>query len=595
MFHITKPVSRMKIKKQMYFIFIPLIIIPVLFIGTYLTTFFMKALYKQTSTQLESDNIRVKSIMLDCLINVYNISTDLISDNMLKSILTTTYLDEKEANNSLNNYNPYEDYVQNYSFISSITVYTDNTTLPETKYIKHINPSIYKQLVSKVLIPSSCKWAYSSPDTAVNPARELMLIRSFQTVQSKYKAIVVIKISNNFIKNRIQNNDLYTAISLNNNPVFFSTTRSMQGQPQDVPIDYNTDYYQYKGLFNFQDANVLGHVSSLPVFQSKDKLYITTIDFEAYRNITKIMIMCIAIISLAIFIPLSGILLYTKFFSTRVNSLRTAMRSAAMGNFDVIETLRGDDELTETFADLQYMITTLKQKEAAMFESKLKEKELLNQQQRMEFKILSSQINPHFLYNTLETIRMLAIDAGTMNIASAIKLLGKSMHYVLENAETFSTTLKNELDYIDVYLQIQKLRFEERLDYKIELPDDFSAKDYQILPLLLQPIVENAVLHGLENVSKNGYVSVIINTDFNTKLFIDILDNGTGMTSDKLNHLNRLLTDNIDYDADRSSIGLSNITRRIRLFYGESYYMKIISSTEKGTHVQLVLPLIPNQ
>lgn len=92
----------------------------------------------------------------------------------------------------------------------------------------------------------------------------------------------------------------------------------------------------------------------------------------------------------------------------------------------------------------------------------------------------------------------MSIGSGDRETASAIKLLGKTMHYVLENTGTASTTLDKELDYISSYLAIQKLRFEERFNYTIHVPPELSLSSYKILPLLLQPIVENAILHGLE-------------------------------------------------------------------------------------------------
>ena len=141
------------------------------------------------------------------------------------------------------------------------------------------------------------------------------------------------------------------------------------------------------------------------------------------------------------------------------------MGHASQGNYDIIDTFKGDDELTDTFLNLKIMIGNIKQQELQMYEARIKEQTLVNQQQQMEYKLLASQINPHFIYNSLETIRMMSIGSGDRETASAIKLLGKTMHYVLENTGTASTTLDKELDYISSYLAIQKLRFEERFNY----------------------------------------------------------------------------------------------------------------------------------
>jgi two-component system sensor histidine kinase YesM len=237
------------------------------------------------------------------------------------------------------------------------------------------------------------------------------------------------------------------------------------------------------------------------------------------------------------------------------------------------------------------MIQEIKKKESQVYEALIKQKELINQQQKMEFKLLASQINPHFIYNTLETIRMLAIENDDHNVSTAIKLLGQAIHYVLENTETFSTTLEKELNYIDVYLQIQKLRFEDRISYCITVQEDIRSREYQILPLLLQPIVENAVTHGLKNVKKNGWIRVEVTSDKKSALFITIEDNGIGMDTRELNRLDTKIKEKSDNT--RIGIGLNNINQRIRLFYGEEYYMKLESTPENGTKVRLMLPLIP--
>ena len=137
-------------------------------------------------------------------------------------------------------------------------------------------------------------------------------------------------------------------------------------------------------------------------------------------------------------------------------------------DYDFKEMVRGEDELSEAFSDLEVMVQNIKEKDAQMYKVLLKEQELTNEQQKMEFKMLASQINPHFLYNTLETIRMKAYTVGDREVATAIKLLGKSMRYVLENNGTAFTALKEELDYIEIYMKIQKLRFTDKFDYELD-------------------------------------------------------------------------------------------------------------------------------
>ena len=202
--------------------------------------------------------------------------------------------------------------------------------------------------------------------------------------------------------------------------------------------------------------------------------------------------------------------------------------------------------------------------------------------------MLTSQINPHFLYNTLETIRMRSLRAGNREVANAVKLLGKSMHYVLENTTTGFTTLDKELDYIQTYLAIQKLRFHDRVNYELKTPANINLSQYQILPLLLQPIVENSILHGLEEVEEHGKIIIHIRQTGST-LRITVYDNGCGMSCETL----QSMTENVFHHPKESakSIGLANIYQRIRLCYGTEYGMQISSKLSMGTAVTVIIPV----
>ena len=227
--------------------------------------------------------------------------------------------------------------------------------------------------------------------------------------------------------------------------------------------------------------------------------------------------------------------------------------------------------------------------DAKMFQAMLNEQQLENAQQVMEMKMLASQINPHFLYNTLESIRMQSITAGNREVANSIKLLGKSMRYVLENTGTSSITLNKELDYIETYLMIQKIRFGDRVNYELMIDSDINLNQYNILPLLLQPVIENAILHGLDEVEENGKIEVRIYKHKDEFLEVMIKDNGKGMHTEELEELKaKIQHDTLDTS---NSIGLSNINRRIHLCYGERFGMTIQSSLDNGTIVTLKLPI----
>ena len=293
---------------------------------------------------------------------------------------------------------------------------------------------------------------------------------------------------------------------------------------------------------------------------------------------------------LALLISAVIIFLYATYFSDRINTLRLAMAKVSSNDYEIVDNIRGDDELTATFHDMKLMVEKLKSAEAKLYQSQIHEQMIENQQQQMELKLLANQINPHFLYNTLEAIRMKAFVEGNKGVANAIKLLSKSMRYVLGSTKTASTTLEKELDYINTYMAIMKLRFASCINYDLRVDESITPSSYRILPLLLQPVIENAISHGLRDMEENGRIILKISPSRDgTRLIACIFDNGTGMSGEVL----RNVTARLKTPARNSEhgIGLYNTNNRIQLYYGREYGITIKSKENLGTCVTVTLPL----
>mgnify|MGYP003002226040 CR=1 FL=1 len=293
-----------------------------------------------------------------------------------------------------------------------------------------------------------------------------------------------------------------------------------------------------------------------------------------------------------------AMLYYARSLLLPVQQMSRGARRVADGEYDIedFNFARSDEigMLADSFNHLKHQIArTIHALESeAQLEKSLRQQEseaarLRQLIEQSRFAQLQSQINPHFLYNTLETIRMQALSCGNRNVATSIKLLGKSMRYVLDNTGTSFTTLTKELEYIKTYLSIQQLRFGDRVNYTLQVDEDLDTNSCKILPLLLQPVVENAILHGLESKTEDGMITIQI-ASADATLLITIKDNGQGMTNEELDALRDRIRNHPS--SDTHSIGLYNINQRISLFYGEGYYMEIDSAIGAGTTVRLKIP-----
>ena len=208
-----------------------------------------------------------------------------------------------------------------------------------------------------------------------------------------------------------------------------------------------------------------------------------------------------------------------------------------------------------------------------------------------EIEALQNQINPHFLYNTLETIRGQAIVAGNREIAETTKALADIFRYNISKKGSV-VTLKEELDNIQAYMYIQRLRFNARFDLKINVPEETMT--LKIPKLIIQPVVENSLKHGLEPKIGQGRITI---QAFRTEeaLFIIVEDDGIGMDIKKLKMLRKRMQDkdNTETASERSAhVGLVNVSERIRMIYGNWYGISVESIPNAGTKVQLVLGIL---
>lgn len=583
-----------KIKQQLYLIYFVAVVIPIAAIGSFLMISTSKLLTNYHRDLLESDNLRVKTILFEITTQVYNISEELAFDKGLREILGSNYFLRSSFEKKASEITILDGYIQNHAEIDDIRIYTDNPSFSEYKQFYPIDQETENcDWFQKAISQSSVFWyPMMTMDKYGNEYWNLCLIRKISLKNNNYNGVLVIKLSENYLKTRINSQEYAAMISVDKEPIFFSSVREFYGAQQPVSIDYKEDYFQYIGTQKINGKNCFVEMSTLRMYQSDSRIYIFTMNDQAYSNVRNIIFICLLIIALAVFIPAVIIHVFTIYFTSRVLTLRQAMHQASNEDYEIVNSVTGHDELSEAFSDLEVMVQNIKKKDAEMYEARISEKELITAQQEMEFKMLASQINPHFLYNALETIRMKAFTVGDREVATAIKLLGKSMRYVLENIGTSYTMLSKELEHVETYLSIQKLRFGEKFDSIFQLAEDIDPSQIYVLPLLLQPIVENAIIHGLEEKESGGLIKISVykkEEEEGENLFVEISDNGCGMTAQKLYEL---MKDIEVKDSGRTkSIGLYNINQRLKLSYGQEYGVKISSRTGEGTTVQMMIPI----
>ena len=212
------------------------------------------------------------------------------------------------------------------------------------------------------------------------------------------------------------------------------------------------------------------------------------------------------------------------------------------------------------------------------------------EKKKSELAYLKSQINPHFLYNTLEVMKGSAVDEGALKTMGMVKALAQIFRYSVKGADVVS--LREEVEIIKYYLQIQQVRFNGRFQINYTFTDE--ALKCNIPKMILQPLVENAIFHGLETKRGEGNLWIDGRIDECTDLCISIKDDGVGANTETINQIQTMLMEeqdgNISSDDINTSIGIINVNNRIRLIYGIRYGIKFKSTLGQGTEVVIRIP-----
>ena len=204
----------------------------------------------------------------------------------------------------------------------------------------------------------------------------------------------------------------------------------------------------------------------------------------------------------------------------------------------------------------------------------------------LELKLLQAQINPHFLYNTLDNIIWLAEDGRKEEVEDIASSLSRFFRTTLSGGRDF-IKIKEELNHIEAYLHIQRQRYRDILSYDISVPEELSK--YLIIKMTLQPVVENALYHGIKNKRGGGRIS-IIGREEGDYVFLTVKDEGMGMDEKTLENLKSIISGEIKPSADNTGFGMSNVAERMRLNYGNRCGINIRSEYGSGTEVEIFIP-----
>lgn len=600
----------MNLRIKLFTAFLGLVIIPLFILGiiTFLVTFrSIETNYsEQTEYSLKAIGYSIKNIFHE-LDNVTDngiakgvFQEALVSQDPDSQDLTDAAANQLELNANQRNFRSllYNHPAIDYAFLYNVHGYKDSKvitifnkenfeTLPYEQFKDH---PLYREVMKLNGIP---RWIapheYPELTGSDNVFTQIRLIKDLDSF--KRVGVLVVQIKNWEFEKIFQNltlgskmQDTRFFLVNNDGKVLYDFHSELNGQILQPSIQkklaLTSDSLSFKGKFN-------GEESVISIYNLKEypwKLVSVTSWHYLSQEVTTFAKWFVAIILVCVLTAM----LFNVFFMNRITGtigvIVRFMRKVESGDLNARVDEKGDDELLL----LQQGFNSQMDKINELFDQ-VKREQL--QKANAELRVLQAQIKPHFLFNTLESINVLAVQNEGRKVSEMVLRLASILRISIQDKEEISLGL--EIEHLRSYLEIQKFRFEELFEYEIDLPAEM--RNCMLLKLTLQPLVENSIQHGFEGINYKGMIKVtgILEED---RILLRVEDNGIGMSNEQLSSIQYadpeldLQTAKAYPSHERRGLGLRSVFDRLRFQYGSKYGLFICSQPGHGTVIQCVIP-----
>ncbi|MBX4260975.1 histidine kinase [Clostridium estertheticum] len=497
---------------------------------------------------------------------------------------------EKSFNGAREYYEAYYDLLRDrinrclpvYNNILQVIMYTSNDTIVSGGSYYSINQQTRNALWYKDVRRSGDKvtlYAYRdrTDDGSGNYVQYLSVLRrlnDFEGSGDKYEHVLKIDIDMNRLYNIFDREKDYLDLFLVDpkGRIVCSSGHKYEG---DLSKGYTkfSDIYGSEKTINFLNSQLgtAGYLNGWNIIGIPNRNHILN---ESHRSNISIACITAFVILMSTFL----ILIIVRSYNYRLKKLSKHMVGVKNQNFELIQIPEGKDEIGELILSFNIMTSKINTLVNDVYKLQIKEKDLEIQRVHAELKFLQSQVDPHFLFNTLNAVMAICVKNKYTDLIDVIKYLSKIFRRLISWKEDL-VTVREEISFTEMYLKIEKFRFLEKFDYKIEL--DEKALDFKIPKMSIQTLIENACKHGIQSIVGVGIVKIKVSQS-SEFLFIDIEDNGSGIEDDKLQEIIESLSSEDDFC---ENVGIRNVYKRLHLYYGDEVEFNIKSEMNKGTMV----------
>ncbi|WP_339268743.1 sensor histidine kinase [Paenibacillus sp. FSL K6-1330] len=545
--------------------------------------------YNVTSGSVREQRIQDITVALEQMKNEFRrevedaleISSVFYTDIQLNEIVETVYdhpADYIEA------YDTYLRRILNsgsavYNSVSEITVYVDNPTLLYSGGINYIDDQVKEEAWYKAIAGKNVTQPIAMRTGKNGQLDSFSIIRSMNYFSSQDDHAKYLKIDMRMPSIR----QIMSNLNVQGKVYLLSSDGNIE-YTTDPQVDVIQGSVPYSGIVhgdNFMefhtDTFMTNNLNSWTIMA-------VTPEDVVLRDVHQSLRFVIVLTCLNFLLPTLVIVWISRSLNVRLVRILKHMKKVKNQHYDTIQEAEARDEIGQLTGEFNRMTLQLKSLINDVYVADIQKKNLELQRRHAQLIALQSQINPHFLFNALETIRMRSLMKDEDETAKIIHNMAKIFRNSLVWKKDM-VTLKEEVEFIHCFLEIQKYRFGDKIDYSVHAPAEEGH--LQIPKMAIVTFVENASIHGIEPLKHGGRIEVHIAREGQT-LICNIQDNGAGMSAEQVERIYRYL-DTEDEMGER--IGIQNVIYRLKLYYGSRFQFEIDSSLGQGTRVRLSIPI----
>lgn len=576
------------IRRKLLIIYILCVLIP-MFVTYSLMVYTVKSNEKKEQ-RINIDHVidrvtyNLNGVIDECMM----LSNHIIDDDKLNNIISTEYnspLEYYDNYFNLLNDTRIKDYY-NPQHIYRINVYVENDSIINSANIFKLTDEIkgrewYKQYIQNnentTITVEYDKEKKIFVDS--NSSRVISVVRKLDKYNDDKEKIVKIDINYNALLGNILNEQMDEKLYIVNE--------------DKILLSNKEKYYPEE---NFKSINVINQNNilreeSLKLNESKNEWKIIFTEDKQlsmdYLKSTKKPF--IALIIFNLILPTIVISLISNSLRNRVKLINTYLDKVKNEEFNVIDKVEGKDEIGSLIESYNLMVLKIKELIEVVFKEDAEKKLLQLAKKQSELKALQSQVNPHFMFNTLETIRMRSLIKKEEETAEIIEKLSMILRKTINWGDD-NITIQEEMMFVKNYIDIQKYRFGEKLSYNFYIQEE--CNNFKIPKLSILTFVENSCVHGVQDSEDNTSINVSVFKDMEY-LYIEISDTGEGISKDMLNEIRRKIKEaNFELFNESKSIGMFNAFIRMKMYFNNNIFFEIESKEKEGTDITLKIAMV---